>query len=73
MLEDRLRSRLATDPKPKAELPRLQRAFAEGTLSPTFGDDFGAVAVVHRPYRRLWRLSGRVTVTITVLPDIFVS
>jgi LAO/AO transport system kinase len=35
LLEERLRSRLATDPKLKARLPQLERAVAEGTLSPT--------------------------------------
>src|SRR5882762_10763142 len=34
LLEERLRSRLATDPKLKARLPQLERAVAEGTLSP---------------------------------------
>jgi LAO/AO transport system kinase len=34
LLEERLRSRLATDPKLKARLPQWERAVAEGTLSP---------------------------------------
>src|SRR5579871_538114 len=39
LLEDRLRSRLAADPKLKAKLPELERAVAEGTLSPTLAVD----------------------------------
>jgi len=39
LLEDRLRSRLATDPKLKAKLPALERAVAEGTLSPALAVD----------------------------------
>jgi len=39
LLEDRLRSRLATDPKLKARLPQLERAVAEGTLSPALAVD----------------------------------
>jgi LAO/AO transport system kinase len=39
MLEDRLRSRLAADPKLKAKLPQLERAVAEGTLSPALAVD----------------------------------
>src|SRR5580698_9167789 len=34
MLEDRLRGRLAADPELKAKLPQLERAVAEGRLSP---------------------------------------
>jgi LAO/AO transport system kinase len=34
LLEERLRSRLAADPELKARLPQLERAVAEGTLSP---------------------------------------
>jgi LAO/AO transport system kinase len=39
LLEDRLRSRLASDPKLKARLPQLERAVAEGTLSPALAVD----------------------------------
>jgi LAO/AO transport system kinase len=39
LLEDRLRSRLATDPALKAKLPQLERAVAEGTLSPALAVD----------------------------------
>jgi GTPase len=39
LLEDRLRSRLATDAKLKAKLPQLERAVAEGTLSPALAVD----------------------------------
>jgi LAO/AO transport system kinase len=39
MLEDRLHSRLATDPKLKAKLPQLERAVADGTLSPALAVD----------------------------------
>jgi LAO/AO transport system kinase len=39
LLEDRLRSRLASDPKLKARLPQLERAVAEGTLSPALALD----------------------------------
>jgi LAO/AO transport system kinase len=39
LLEDRLRSRLASDPKLKAKLPQLERAVAEGTLSPALAVD----------------------------------
>src|SRR5229473_1624387 len=39
LLEERLRSRLATDPKLKARLPQLERAVAEGTLSPALAVD----------------------------------
>ncbi|MCL2430545.1 MAG: methylmalonyl Co-A mutase-associated GTPase MeaB [Alphaproteobacteria bacterium] len=39
LLEDRLRSRLATDPKLKAKLPQTERAVAEGTLSPALAVD----------------------------------
>jgi LAO/AO transport system kinase len=38
-LEDRLRSRLASDPKLKAKLPQLERAVAEGKLSPALAVD----------------------------------
>ncbi len=34
LLEERLRSRFATDPKLKARLPQLERAVEQGTLSP---------------------------------------
>ena len=34
LIEERLRRRLAADPKLKARLPQLERAVAEGTLSP---------------------------------------
>jgi LAO/AO transport system kinase len=39
LLEDRLRGRLATDPKLKARLPQLERAVAEGMLSPALAVD----------------------------------
>jgi LAO/AO transport system kinase len=39
LLEDRLRSRLATDPKLKTKLPQTERAVAEGTLSPALAVD----------------------------------
>jgi len=39
LLEDRLRSRLASDSKLKAKLPQLERAVAEGTLSPALAVD----------------------------------
>jgi LAO/AO transport system kinase len=39
LLEDRLRGRLATDPTLKAKLPQLERAVAEGTLSPALAVD----------------------------------
>jgi LAO/AO transport system kinase len=39
LLEDRLRGRLATDPKLKTRLPQLERAVAEGTLSPALAVD----------------------------------
>jgi LAO/AO transport system kinase len=39
LLEDRLRVRLATDPKLKAKLPQTERAVAEGTLSPALAVD----------------------------------
>jgi LAO/AO transport system kinase len=39
LLEDRLRSRLASDPKLKTRLPQLERAVAEGTLSPALAAD----------------------------------
>jgi LAO/AO transport system kinase len=39
LLEERLRRRLATDPKLKTRLPQLERAVAEGTLSPTLAVD----------------------------------
>jgi len=39
LLDDRLRTRLACDPKLKARLPQLERAVAEGTLSPALAVD----------------------------------
>jgi len=39
LLEDRLRGRLATDPNLKARLPQLERAVADGTLSPALAVD----------------------------------
>jgi LAO/AO transport system kinase len=39
LLEDRLRGRLATDPKLRAKLPQLERAVAEGALSPALAVD----------------------------------
>jgi LAO/AO transport system kinase len=39
LLEDRMRGRLAADPKLKAKLPQLERAVAEGALSPTLAVD----------------------------------
>src|ERR1700733_4361795 len=39
LLEDRLRGRLASDPKLKARLPQLERAVAEGVLSPALAVD----------------------------------
>ena len=39
LLDDRLRTRLACDPKLKARLPRLERAVADGTLSPALAVD----------------------------------
>jgi LAO/AO transport system kinase len=39
LLEDRLRGRLASDPKLKARLPQLERAVAEGMLSPALAVD----------------------------------
>jgi LAO/AO transport system kinase len=39
LLEDRLRRRLASDPKLKAKLPQLERAVADGTLSPALAVD----------------------------------
>jgi LAO/AO transport system kinase len=39
MLEERLRSRLTSDPKLKAKLPQLERAVANGTLSPALAVD----------------------------------
>jgi LAO/AO transport system kinase len=39
LLEDRLRARLARDPKLKAKLPKLERAVADGTLSPALAVD----------------------------------
>src|SRR5215831_16915563 len=39
MLEERLRRRLATDRKLKSKLPQLERAVAEGTLSPALAVD----------------------------------
>ncbi len=44
LLEDRLRSRLANDPKLKTKLPQTERAVAEGTLSPAVAvDDIVAI------------------------------
>jgi LAO/AO transport system kinase len=39
LLEDRLRTRLTTDPALKAKLPKLERAVADGTLSPALAVD----------------------------------
>ena len=39
LLDNRLRTRLACDPKLKARLPQLERAVAEGTLSPALAVD----------------------------------
>jgi LAO/AO transport system kinase len=39
LLEDRLRARLASDPKLRAKLPQLERAVADGTLSPALAVD----------------------------------
>ena len=39
LLDDRLRGRLASDPRLKARLPQLERAVAEGTLSPALAVD----------------------------------
>ncbi len=39
MLEDRLHTRLTTDPKLKAKLPQLERAVADGALSPALAVD----------------------------------
>jgi GTPase len=39
LLGDRLRGRIASDPKLKAKLPQLERAVAEGTLSPALAAD----------------------------------
>jgi len=39
LLDDRLRGRLATDPKLRAKLPQLERAVAEGALSPALAVD----------------------------------
>jgi len=39
LLEDRLRGRLTSDPKLKAKLPQLERAVAEGALSPALAVD----------------------------------
>jgi LAO/AO transport system kinase len=39
LLEDRLRSRVATDPGLKAKLPKLEHAVADGTLSPALAVD----------------------------------
>jgi LAO/AO transport system kinase len=38
-LQDRLRGRIASDPKLKAKLPQLERAVADGTLSPALAVD----------------------------------
>jgi LAO/AO transport system kinase len=39
LLDDRLRGRIASDPKLKAKLPQLEEAVAAGTLSPAFAVD----------------------------------
>ena len=39
LLDDRLRTRLACDPKLKARLPQLERAVADGALSPALAVD----------------------------------
>jgi len=39
LLEDRIRGKLAADPKLKAKLPHWQRAVADGTLSPAVAVD----------------------------------
>src|SRR5499427_5947787 len=39
LLDNRLRTRLACDPKLKARLPQLERAVADGTLSPALAVD----------------------------------
>jgi LAO/AO transport system kinase len=39
LLEDRLRTHLTTDPALKAKLPKLERAVADGTLSPALAVD----------------------------------
>jgi LAO/AO transport system kinase len=39
MFDERLRGRLASDPKLKAKLPQIERSVAEGTLSPALAVD----------------------------------
>ena len=39
ILEDRMRTRLAANPALKAKLPHLERAVAEGRLSPALAVD----------------------------------
>ena len=39
MFDERLRTRLASDPKLKAKLPQIERAVAEGRLSPALAVD----------------------------------
>ncbi len=39
MFDDRLRGRLSSDPKLRAKLPQIERAVAEGRLSPALAVD----------------------------------
>jgi LAO/AO transport system kinase len=39
MFDERVRGRLASDPKLKAKLPQIERAVAEGRLSPALAVD----------------------------------
>ena len=39
MFDERLRSRLTSDPRLKAKLPQIERAVAEGSLSPALAVD----------------------------------
>jgi LAO/AO transport system kinase len=39
LFDERLRGRLASDPKLKAKLPQIERAVAEGSLSPALAVD----------------------------------
>jgi LAO/AO transport system kinase len=39
LFDERLRSRLSSDPKLKAKLPQIERAVAEGSLSPALAVD----------------------------------
>jgi LAO/AO transport system kinase len=50
MLDDRLRGRLHADPKLKSRLPQLERAVAEGRLSPTLAADdiLAALGLAHQ-------------------------